>query len=76
MHRRANASEASGTSSGATQSCFRRPDAPYSGMALILTRRVQPLRGLVDLAPMLNVTKSDLEAGLQILDAAFTAIAK
>ena len=24
-------------------------------MALILTRRVQPLRGLVDLAPMLNV---------------------
>jgi alanine-glyoxylate transaminase / (R)-3-amino-2-methylpropionate-pyruvate transaminase len=31
---------------------------------------------VIRLAPMLNVSKSDLEAGLQILDAAFTAIAK
>jgi len=55
MQRGDYASESSGTGSGATQSCFRRADAAYSGMALILNRRVQPLRGLVDLAPMLNV---------------------
>src|ERR1700748_3182378 len=43
------------TDGAVARACFDADFPPYSRMALILNRRLQPLRGLVDLAPMLNV---------------------